>query len=89
MSNLACREIKIHNTARILMTMWSSTVECSPSLFVCFQVEQYLQPLVNWSLTDRLKQESSFDDPEFTPIAIFACQVIQLLIFVFFDVLLR
>ncbi|XP_025087737.1 uncharacterized protein LOC112560253 [Pomacea canaliculata] len=42
---------------------------------VMLKVEQYLQPLVNWSLTDRLKQESTFDDPEFTPIAIFACQV--------------
>ncbi|XP_012938829.1 mycocerosic acid synthase-like [Aplysia californica] len=39
------------------------------------QIDEYLCEYVSWSLITRFEQESYFDDPEFSPIAIFACQV--------------
>ncbi|KAK7088495.1 hypothetical protein V1264_022408 [Littorina saxatilis] len=42
---------------------------------VIMQVEEHLKTYVDWSLTDRLNNETNFDDPEFSPIAIFASQV--------------
>ncbi|XP_059176708.1 mycocerosic acid synthase-like [Physella acuta] len=39
------------------------------------EIDQYLSKYVTWSVASRFEKEADMDDPEFSPIAIFACQI--------------